>query len=418
MTMVERFVQGRIEHALDVFRVVQVAGARQTGKTTLARLIAADDREFVTMDAAAPRMAAERDPDGFLASYGDRPMLIDEVQRVPDLYLAIKRVVDESPRPGRFLLTGSSEPRSGSQIRDSLAGRIKVVELRPFSQGEIAGVREQFVEALASAPDPATLLWPTSRHRGVQAYMPRMLAGGYPDAIRLDSRDRRDWLREYAAAVCSQDVRHLAAIHDLARLRAVFDLVASQSGQLLKPSSLARDAKLASSTAHNWIQLLAETRTIDVIPPWSGGQRARLVNTPRGYIVDSGLLAAMLQIDAERVLREPMQLGALVETFVVQELLRQCSWLADPPALLHYRDRDQREVDVVLERPDGGVIGIEVKAAATVHASDTKGIRALERQVGDRFAAGIVLYCGEHPLPLGERTRAVPLEALWAPLVT
>lgn len=415
MDLIERFTRTRVTDALRAFRVVQIAGARQTGKTTLARQVAGTDRVFVSMDVAAQRHAAAADPDGFLASYGDAPLLIDEVQRVPDLFLAIKRVVDEAPVAGRFLLTGSSEPRSGSQIRDSLAGRIKVVELRPFSQGELAGERDGFVERLVTTDEPGDLRWAPSHVLGVRTYLPRMLAGGFPDAARLDERDRVEWLREYADSVCTRDVRTLATVHDLTRLRALFDLVASHSGQLLKPSSLARDARLASSTAHAWVQLLAETRTVDVIAPWSGNQRARLVDTPRGYVVDSGLLAAVLDYDAERVLHDPIQLGALVETFVVQELLRQTTWLQDAPRVMHYRDRDQREVDVVLERRDGGVIGIEIKAAATVRASDAAGLRALARRVGDRFVGGFVLYCGEHPLPLGDGFTAVPLENLWRP---
>lgn len=410
-----RHVEANVRAALETFRVVQIVGARQVGKTTLARRIGGTERVFVSMDERATREQAEADPAGFLDGFGQQPLLIDEVQRVPELYLAIKRIVDEEPRLGRYLLTGSAEPTTSRRILDSLAGRIGTVELRPMSQGEIAGVHERFLERLVSSGQIDSERWLSSRERGLATHQERMFTGGFPAAIALGTDARRLWLRAYREGIFARDVRELARIDDLQRLEALFRLIASHSGQLLKPSSLARDAHLAANTARSWVGLLAETRTVDIIAPWAGGQRGRLVNTPKGFVLDSGLLANTLGMSAERLLRDPVQAGCLLETFVLQELLRQRTWLgADAPAILHFRDRDQHEVDVVIERVDGGIVGVEVKAASTVRGDDARGIGALARRVGNSFAGGVVVYCGEHPLPLGPGVTAVPLANIWA----
>jgi predicted AAA+ superfamily ATPase len=411
--MIGRHVESAVRDALGTFRVVQIVGARQVGKTTLARQVGGDERRFVSLDEPAERDRAQRDPSGFLDSFGDSPLLIDEVQRVPDLYLAIKRIVDEQPERGRFLLTGSAEPTSSRQALDTLVGRIGTVELRPFSRGELLGHRERFLERIAEGQLAASD-HESSPSRGLSAQLDSMLQGGFPEATELAAPARENWLTAYERGIFARDVRQLAAVEDLDRLGTLFRLIASHSGQLLKPSSLARDANLAANTARSWTTLLAETRTVDILPAWSGGHRARLVATPKAYVLDSGLLAASLGWSGERILRDAVQAGCLFETFVVQELLRQRTWMASAALrFLHFRDRDQHEVDLVIERRDGSIIGVEVKAASTVRSDDSRGLRALARRAGARFVGGIIVYCGEHPLDLGDSITAIPVDNLW-----
>lgn len=391
---------------------MQVAGARQVGKSTLAQAVAGRDRRIVSLDDDGTRARAAQDPDGLLAAFGDDDLLIDEVQRVPSLYLAMKRVVDEDPSPGRYLVTGSAEPANVALALDSLAGRIGIVELRPFSRAEQVGAEGDFVHRLLDDAEP---VWRSSGIRGFAGYLDDVLVGGYPEPIHLDEAARQMWFDAYLRAIFARDARAGARIEDTGRLARLFQLIASHSGQLLKPSSLARDAELAKNTALSWTSALASTRIIDVIPAWSAGSRGRVVGTPKGFVLDTGLLASTLGVSRDRVLADPMLTGAFAKTFAVQEVLRlMTSYPAGACRPFHYRDRDQREVDLVIEDRAGRLVAIEVKASASAGPSDARGIAALSRLAGGRVKRGIVLYCGEHPVPLGDGVMAVPMANLWA----
>ncbi|MBC7459985.1 MAG: ATP-binding protein [Thermoleophilia bacterium] len=409
---VKRAITDLAASYLDTFRVVQISGPRQAGKSTLARTLASDRaRTEITFDDDEVQRRAAADPYGFLLSLGTGPILIDEAQRVPEIYLAIKRIVDLDSTRGRFLLTGSSDPLSNRRVRDSLAGRIGIVDLRPFSQGEMSGRDEQFVAQVFGAGE-----WGSSALDGAPAYLPRIIRGGFPEAVAMPDAARGRWFASYLESAFARDVRDVVSIADLGKLRRVFDLVASHSGQILKSASIARDAGLSANTVRGWIDALAQTRLVDVIPGWSGGRRGRLVSAPKAHVADSGLLVGSLRVGADGLLGAPMLLGSAVETFAVQEVLRQLTRFdaGDAPQPYHYRDRDQREVDLVLEHPDGRIVGIEVKAASTVRAGDAAGLRALREASGTRFHRGIVLYCGMLPFALDEQIDAVPLEALWS----
>lgn len=399
---------------LDTFRVVQITGPRQSGKSTLAREISRESRIEVSFDDSAVRVRAEADPYGFLLALGEQPVLIDEVQRVPDIYLAIKRVVDKRANRGQYLLTGSSDPLTNREVLDSLAGRIGVVDLRPFSQAERRRSPSAFLDQLFAAA-PA---WDIAREEGVSSYLQRMRAGGFPEVVDLPEHAQARWFESFVQSTFARDVRDIVGVEDLGRLRRLFDIIASHSGQLFKAASLARDAELSANTARAWIDALAQTRLVDAVPAWSGGRRSRLVASPRLYVADSGLLLGVLGAADDGVLRDPMLLGNLVETFVVQDVLRQLT-ARDPgvrPRAYHYRDRDQREVDLVLEHPDGRVVAIEIKSATRVNAADASGIRAFRTAAGAKFHRGVVLYAGQLPFALESDIAAVPMAALWANL--
>ena len=285
---------------------MQITGPRQCGKSTLAREISGDERLEVTFDDPAIQARAHADPYGFLLSLGTQPVLIDEAQRVPDVYLAIKRLVDSDPAKGRFLLTGSSDPLTNLEILDSLAGRIGVIDLRPLSQGEIARRPESFIGEVFGSDSP----WTARREEGAASYLPRMRAGGFPEIVEGPAGVRARWFDSFVQTAFARDVREIVGVEDLGRLRRLFDLVSSHSGQLFKAASLARDAELSANTARAWIDALAQTRLVDVVPAWSGGRRGRLVAAPRLYVADSGLLLGALGVDDAGVLRDPMLLGS------------------------------------------------------------------------------------------------------------
>ena len=397
------------EEALADTRVVLVTGARQAGKSTLVQLLAdGPSAELRNLDRAEDRQAAEADPSGFV-DFQQR-MVIDEIQRVPELFLAIKASVDADPRPGRFLLTGSSQVFALRGLPDTLPGRVETLELWPLSQGEIDGEPDGFVDAAFSqGPD----LHHSSR-LGRHDYAARLVRGGFPEAVRRVNARRRDrFFGSYVADLINRDIKQLGEIEALAQLRTMFRLLAARNANLLVPASLATETSLAHRTVTRYLGLLEEVFLIKRIPAWSRNLSARAVATPKVAFVDTGIVAHLLQADANSLVRPGGLFGPLLEGFVQMELARQLTWSNTRADLYHYRTKDKVEVDVVLENPHGQVIAIEVKAATAVKDEDFRGLRHLASKLGDDFLAGYVLYTGTTTLPFGPKLRAVPVGALW-----
>lgn len=390
-------------------RVVSINGARQVGKSTLARLVSADSpgRVVRVLDDEATLRAAREDPAGFVRH--DGLMFVDEIQLAPELFRAIKVVVDEDPRPGQFLLTGSAQILALRDLPDALPGRMEIIELWPLSQGEIDGAPDRFVDAAfrhGAALEHASSL----RKRD---YLERAVRGGYPEAIARSPRRRTAFFESYLSTLIERDVRQLAQIERRGELRRLFALLAGRAGGLLVPHGLARQAGLSDSTVRRYIELLAAVFLVKQVPAWSPGPTGRAVGTPKLAFVDPGLAAHLLGQDVARLNEPGGGAGPLLETFVVTELARQLTWNEQQVRLYHYRTRDGVEVDVVLEASDGRVVGVEVKAGATVRAEDLAGLRHLRTRLGDRFVAGLVLHTGQQTLPFGDRLAALPLDAIW-----
>jgi predicted AAA+ superfamily ATPase len=390
-------------------RVVTVNGARQVGKSTLARLLAGDFPGHVVrvLDDAATLRAAHDDPAGFVRHPG--LVVIDEVQLAPDLFRAIKVVVDEDPRPGRFLLTGSAQILALRDLPDALPGRMEIIELWPLSQGEIDGAPDRFVDA-AFGGGPALEHSSALRKRD---YLERAVRGGYPEAVARSPRRRAAFFESYLTTLIERDVRALAQIERRGELRRLLALLAGRSGGLLVPHGLAAQAGLPDTTVRRYVELLAAVFLVKQVPAWTPGPTGRAVGTPKLAFVDTGVAAYLLGQDVARLGEPDGAAGPLLETFVVSELARQLTWNEQQARLYHYRTRDGVEVDAVLEAADGRVVAVEVKAGATVRTEDLAGLRHLRNRVGDRFVAGIVLYTGQQTLPFGDRLRALPMEALW-----
>lgn len=409
--MLERHITPAVLSALADTPVVFLRGARQTGKSTLIRQLAASAHpaRYLTLDDAAVLAAARHDPAGFLRSL-DGPAVIDEGQRAPEIFLAMKAEVDNDPRPGRFLLTGSADILLLPQISESLAGRMEVLTLWPFSQGEIAGVVETFVDALfAKKP-----VFPTSEIEDRPALIARMLQGGYPGLLRrpLEAR-RRAWMGSYITAILQRDVRDLSNIEDLTSLPRLLALLASRAGSLLNFSDLARSLSMPQSTLKRYFTLLETTFLVRLAPAWTANLGKRLAKAPKLYINDSGLMAYLLGLNDKRLTEEPMMMGPLLENFVAMELKKQTEWSAARAELFHFRMPTGQEVDVVLENEAGDLVGVEVKASATVGPSDFKGLRSLAELAGKRFRRGVLLYTGREAVPFGPNLYALPVECLW-----
>jgi uncharacterized protein len=395
-----------VAEALSDTRVVIINGARQTGKSTLAERCLNEQPNVVKryLDDPRTRASATADPVAFLDHPGT--MLVDEVQRVPELWLAIKNTVDRDPRPGRFLLTGSARLLGLSELPDALPGRSETIELFPLSQGEITSTPDGFVDAAFT--EGSRLRIPPSDLRR-RDYLALAARGGYPEAIRRTMpRRRSQFFRSYLDDIMSRDVRQVADIQRSSDMRRLVAMAAAQSGGLLNYSRLSSDLGVPVTTVREYIGLLEVIYLIRLIPAWSANATARAIATPKLVFNDSGLAAHLLT-----GITNDATTGGLVETFVLGELTRQLTWSRTMARLHHYRDRDGYEVDAILEDNAGRIVAIEVKAAETVRTEDFRALRLLQRRLGNRFHAGFVLYCGDQQLPFGEGLSCLPISALW-----
>ena len=404
-----RYAEPRLTEALADSPVVLIHGPRQCGKTTLARVVGERmGYAYVNFDDDVARGAAEADPAGFVADLPEHTIL-DEVQRVPALFAALKTAVDRKRVAGRFMLTGSANVLLVPKLADSLAGRMQILRLHPLAQCELARRAPAFLDVLFRGGFKTRQ---TERLAGQLAE--RIAAGGYPAALaRPTERRRATWYRDYLEALVQRDVRDLARISALDALPRLLSLAAAQTARLLNVADLAAPFQLSRPTIHDYVTLLERVFLLETLPPWHSNRLSRLVKTPKLHLGDSGLACALLGVDAASLAADRPLLGQLLETFVFQELRRQASWRDEPIGFFHFRDKDGAEVDIVLERGARELVGVEVKASATVTVADFRGMRKLREAAGKRFAAGVVLYDGEITASFGDGFFAVPLRALW-----
>ncbi|MDY7092159.1 MAG: ATP-binding protein [Acidobacteriota bacterium] len=416
--MYRRNIEDYLRAALADTPVVLLQGARQTGKTTLAKeLVRSLGGSYRTLDDAATYASATQAPKEFIA----RPeglVVLDEIQKAPDLLSAIKVAVDEDRRPGRFLLTGSARVLTLPTISESLAGRMEVVTLWPLSQGELADREERFIDAIFGDSLPPLPPAPEKADSSFATILQRALIGGFPEAVaRQDPRRRNAWFAAYITTILQRDVRDLANIEGLADLPRLLDLLASRSSSLLNRAELSRSTGLAYATLHRYLTLLEMTYLVQLLPPWSANLGKRLSKTPKIDLCDSGLIAHLNGMVPFTPGSTPASLqkraGSLIESFVAGELRKQRGWNHIPTKLFHYRTASRQEVDLLLEGPGGLVVGIEVKTASSWGRRDLHGLKSLAEALGDRFHRGILLYGGSEVLPCGERIHAVPIRALW-----
>jgi predicted AAA+ superfamily ATPase len=397
--------------AMEYSPVVLVEGPRQAGKTVLVRDLvgARTPSRYVTLDDALVLASAKADPQGFIASLEGRTIL-DEVQRAPELFLPIKLTVDADRRPGRFLMTGSADVMLLPKLSEALVGRMRVVTLWPFTQAEIDGTSSAFIDAVFADGSLPSVEATDTRELTVA----RACRGGYPEAVTLpEGRPREGWFRSYATTLLERNVREVAAVTDRVGLPRLLSVLAARSGTLANVSDLARTLGMARATVDRYLGMLEKVFVLRFVPPWSADTSRRLMRAPKILLTDPGLMANLAGIDERRAHSEPDAVGRLLETFVGCELLRLAACSEADVRLLHFRDAKGNEVDWVLEDRAGRIVGIEVKAAASLGQSDTRGLRALAQSAGKRFHRGVVLHQGKSTVPLGQSMWAMPIEGLW-----
>ena len=438
-----RYVEPRLAEALEDSPVVLIHGPRQCGKTTLAQYGYApdyfkwgddhmtwgkdrfawgpprqkhQDYTYISFDDAVVRDGAQADPMGFVADLPER-VILDEIQRAPGLFEALKMEVDRRRVPGRFILTGSTNVLLIPALSESLAGRLQIVRLHPLAQYELADHAAP-VDSFSGTGFLNALFGNGFEMRQTgrlgKGLIDRIVAGGFPPALmRPTARRQADWYRNYVEAHIQRDVRNMTRISSFDVLPRLLSAAASQTARLFNLADLASPFQLSRPTIGDYISLLDRLFLLERLPSWHSNRLNRLVKSPKLHVGDTGLAAALLGVDAKSFAVDRSLFGQFLETFAFQELSRQASWHDEPMSFYHFRDKDGAEVDIVIERGAQAVAGVEVKAAATVTKADFRGLRKLAKAAGGRFAHGVVLYDGETSTGFGDRLYAVPIRQLW-----
>jgi len=418
-TLIPRHAEGLARELLDLFPGLVVEGARQVGKSTLAAmLVQGRDATVLNLDDEPTRTVAVSDPQWFVAQAGSGILVIDEIQRVPELTLAVKAAIDRDQRPGRFVLTGSASLLRVRGLADSLAGRAGRLTLFGLSQGERERRLDDFVAtvaaSLADGRDEQLTAFTSQTAR--EDYAQRVCTGGYPRVQGLPERSRRLWLDAYVDGLVHRDLAELRREYDPRRAMAVLRFLAARPSAELVKARLAQDAELPASTATGYLDLLEAVGLTTVLPSWTTNLTRRQTKRAKTLLLDSGLAARLSRLTADHLsqVRYSESFGALLESFVTAELLRQRTWSAEEYELFHYRDRDGSEVDLVIELADGRVIGIEVKASTTYRGDQFNGLRTMRDLLGDRFAGGFVLSTATTGYRYSDRLYGLPVSALWS----
>jgi uncharacterized protein len=408
-TMLSRNLSVGLEEALADTPVVCLLGPRQSGKSTLARSLA-PDRAYIDLDDDALAETALNDPAGFVRGLPEN-VTLDEVQRVPEIMRALKVAVDADRRPGRFILTGSANLLLLPRASESLAGRIEILRLHPLTESEKERSPGRFLANWLNGELAPEIREPSSS--GSITIPQRLLAGGYPEVRARSPQRARSWHRNYLQTLFERDASDISTIRDSSQLHKLIRRLALQSGSILNRSSLGRDLGMDRDTVNHYIEVLERLFLLRMLPAWHRNRGKRLVKSAKPHLTDTGLAGALMDLRAEDWNARRQDFGHLLETFVVQQLIAQAGWTDPTLDFYHYRDRDQIEVDCVIEQ-GSRIWGVEVKTARSVNAADLKGLHRLADQVGDDFQSGIIFYAGDSILPTGdERFLAVPISKLW-----
>ena len=398
-----------IKQLMSERRVLLLTGPRQSGKTTLARQMESDTTEYRTLDDVTLRDAAENDPQNFIKHRIDT-MIIDEVQRVPTLLSAIKKAVDDDTRPGQYLLTGSANIQSLPTVKESLAGRVAKIRLRPLSRGEICGTGSQFIESAFEQSFKSV-----KKHDDRDAVLEMALMGGFPEPLLLKGRGRKRWHTDYIGAILERDLSEIARIHRKDAMRQLVNVLAAWSGKFMDLSAIGSGLSIQRPTIESYINALEALYLAERINPWTKSDYARIGKQSKLFMADSGLMASLLGWQMDDVRLDPDRSGKLVETFAFNEIMAHIDAADGRYELFHYRDREKREIDFLIEREDNALLGIEIKAGSAVGKNDFKHLRWFQNNLAKkRPFVGIILYTGELPVSFGHDLWAIPFGLLWS----
>ncbi len=410
--MLYRNIEEEINAYLKIMPVVLITGARQSGKTTLVEaLIESKKIPLYTFDDEFTLANASRDPSGWLKSL-PKPVAIDEVQRVKEIFLPIKQDVDQNREPGRYILTGSANPLLLPNLSDSLAGRMGIINMYPFSQGELSKIKETFTTYIfGDQIDPQDKIGPFSK----EDLHSTILKGGFPPVHSFqEPLDVRRWIHSYLQTMMQKDIRDLSNIEGLREFPRLFQLLATRSAQLLNISEMSRSLGMVHATLNRYLHLLETLFFIHLVPAWYSNLGKRITKGPKIHVCDTAIICDLIGLDHKRLIQDPQITGQLLETFVFLELLKQKSWSPFPFNIYHFRDGNY-EVDLVLEKPDGTIIGIEIKTAHNLRSDDWKGLNYLKKLAPNQFKRGIVLHSGDQVQRLSDDIWAFPIQSLWHP---
>lgn len=406
--MYKRWQLKNILKALETRRVVLIAGPRQCGKTTLAKTLIDPNVEYRTLDDVGMRMSATEDPHGFVKS-SSKTLIIDEVQRSPDLLLAIKKEVDEDTRPGRFLLTGSANLMTIPTVKESLAGRIATLRLRPLSQGEIARKTPDFFDRAFNIdfPKPETKL-------DKELMIDTGLKGGFPEAMLLDDRERKIWHKDYIQTILNRDLNEIENIQRKDVMKNLVEILAAWSSKVLNISDIGSGLSVQRPTLVSYMNALESLYIFEKLSPWIKTDYDRVAKHEKYFITDSGLMASLLNWKKSNISFDGEKTGKLIETMVFNELAAQVEASRGRYTLYYYRDRQKREIDFLVENEDGNYLGIEVKSGSRISKSDFLPMEWFRNNLlKEKTFVGIVLYSGESILPFGDRMYGVPFGSLF-----
>jgi len=408
--MYQRYCEATIKTALADTPVVFIMGPRQTGKTTLVKSLINEKWTYITLDDQAQLEIAQADPVGFIRHLPQQPIAIDEVQRLPELFVAIKQAVDEQRTPGRFLLTGSANALLLPRLSDSLAGRMESIQLATLSECEIQRQPPAFLKKLLSQEAP------TTRHTRIRHHLlQRIVIGCFPEPLQRTTEQRTtSWYQNYIRALIQRDIRDLTHIEHPQLMSKLIKLIAFYSSKLINTTELGNKIGLDRLTVKKYLALLEQLFLLETLPAWHSNEYKRLTKKPKLHLVDTGMICALRGLTQDKLIQQPTDFGFLLESFIYNELRKQALWNQEQLTFYHYRDKDQVEVDIIIENAEGDCFAIEIKAAATLNAADFTGLKRFQQIAGQRFKFGILLYDGDHTTAFGDKLFAVPIAALWS----
>jgi predicted AAA+ superfamily ATPase len=408
--MYHRYLMPNIKAALADTPVVFIMGPRQSGKTTLTKTLINPEWTYITFDDQAQLALAKSDPIAFIRNMPTQQVVLDEVQKLPELFVAIKQSVDENRQPGRFLLTGSANALLLPRLSDSLAGRIEALHLTTLSECEICNVQPSFLTKLLAGNMPISL-----DNRIRDYLLKRLVTGAYPEPLqRRDKKRISAWYKQYINALIQRDILDLDHIDHPDKMSKLMQLLAYYSAKLINFSEIGSMLELGHNTVKKYISLLEQLFLLETLPAWHSNEYKRLVKTPKIHLLDTGIICALRNLTTEKLKLDPQKLGPLVETFVYSELRKQANFIDEPLVFSHYRDKDKVEIDIIIENSEGEYIAIEVKSTATLHSKDFVALKHFQNITQKRFKMGILLYDGDHSTAFGDNLYAVPLGALWS----
>ncbi|MCU7922003.1 MAG: ATP-binding protein [Candidatus Thiodiazotropha sp. (ex Dulcina madagascariensis)] len=408
--MYPRYSANNIRDALADTPVVFVMGPRQAGKTTLVKSLIDEKWEYITLDDQAQFEIAKADPVGFIRNLPLKQIALDDVQRLPELFVSIKQSVDENRLPGRFLLTGSANALPLPRLSDSLAGRMESVRLTTLSECEIQGKQPTFLTKLLSQEAPSTRETRLRDH-----LLQRIIAGCFHEPLqRSNERRSTAWHQQYVSTLIQRDIQDLTQINHPGLITKLLKLTAFYTGKLVNHTELGNKLGLNRLTIQKYMALLERLFLVEQLPAWHSNEYKRLVKKPKIHSIDTGMICTIRGLTRERLMQQPADFGLLLKSFVYNELRKQATWIDEPLNFFHYRDKDKVEVDLIIENGIGDCSALEVKAAATLNSKDFTGLKRFQNIAGERFKLGILLYDGDHTTAFGNQLFAVPIGTLWS----